>query len=460
MYKAKIFIFILFIGLNDAGASVSDHMKDFFEGGSSNFSEPSYVKGQKGGYMSLGGYTSRYRVSNTQLTSMQLPAYRVGCGGIDFYAGGLSFINADQISKLIKNIGQSSTGLMVQLGVEMLSPKMSSLIKYFNDMQQKVNALNINSCNAARSLIAGGIGFASKEAGCKASRIISGKSKDEAEARAACTSGGLASESINSASESIKNKYQLDNVNIAWKALRESNIAFKNGVFNKELAEHIMALSGTVILKAGANDSEEGKVDYFIPKMNGDDVLKVLLEGGDLYIHECDEVSKCLNLTKDTKKYTVKQEDAFLVKIEKLIASVKDAIKSDNKKLPQGAEDFLNKTSLPVYRILNIHASYYAKETINIDALISYIALDLVYEYFLNINTGMRLVLSKHKNKFKNTDLGAFIEYQDNIRKKLLEERKKLQEKTDSFADLMERTARIEALLNEKLHNQIKVGLK
>jgi len=59
----------------------------------SNTTGAQAYQGQQAGYYSGGSLYARNTVRNVQLVGIDLPSYRSGCGGIDLYAGGFSFVN-------------------------------------------------------------------------------------------------------------------------------------------------------------------------------------------------------------------------------------------------------------------------------------------------------------------------------------------------------------------------------
>ena len=158
MAKIKIIFIILLLLPNQLSAkSLGKHMGEFWDSlnGTSNITNPQFIKSQKAGHLSLGGMQFRSGVENVQLASMQLPSISAGCGGIDFFGGGFSFVDSDQLVNLIHKIGANATGLLMQMAIEQLTPMFSSQIKYFQNLARSVNDLNINSCNTAKNLISG-----------------------------------------------------------------------------------------------------------------------------------------------------------------------------------------------------------------------------------------------------------------------------------------------------------------
>lgn len=84
----------------DVSASVlSGKLKKYFErsGGNSNATKPSSYKNQSAGYYSGGSFYGRIPVEQVQPMSIQMPGFRMGCGGIDAWFGGFSHISSDQL---------------------------------------------------------------------------------------------------------------------------------------------------------------------------------------------------------------------------------------------------------------------------------------------------------------------------------------------------------------------------
>jgi len=85
--------------------------------------------------------------------TVNLPKFDAGCGGIDLYAGGFSFINSDQLIGTLKSVGSSSIGYAFLLGLETVSPQVANTIKNLQTWANNMNAFNINSCETAAGLV-------------------------------------------------------------------------------------------------------------------------------------------------------------------------------------------------------------------------------------------------------------------------------------------------------------------
>jgi conjugative transfer pilus assembly protein TraH len=79
-------------------------------GMANNITEGGGYQDQTGGFYTGGRVFARSRVNNADLLSLQYPHYRAGCGGIDLFLGGFSYINAQQFIQLLRNIGSNASG--------------------------------------------------------------------------------------------------------------------------------------------------------------------------------------------------------------------------------------------------------------------------------------------------------------------------------------------------------------
>jgi conjugative transfer pilus assembly protein TraH len=127
---------------------------------------------------------------NYPLVQAQLPSLKAGCGGIDIYGGAFSFINKQQFVALLQNIGSNAVGYAFKLALQSISPDIDKLLTELQDQLNKINAMNINSCEAAQALVNGVVGEydQSVQSGCANISQYLGSVSDRAEARLTCAS--------------------------------------------------------------------------------------------------------------------------------------------------------------------------------------------------------------------------------------------------------------------------------
>ena len=61
------------------------------------YTSPGSFEDQTRGYLTAGGMSGRVDVHNDYLMSLSLPKVKAGCGGIDMFLGGMSFLDPDYL---------------------------------------------------------------------------------------------------------------------------------------------------------------------------------------------------------------------------------------------------------------------------------------------------------------------------------------------------------------------------
>ncbi len=445
-------------------STLSENMNDFYNslGGTSNVTSPQFIQGQKAGYLSLGGLQYRSNSRNAQLASMQLPSLRAGCGGIDFFAGGMSFINSDQLLGLIKSIGSSSSGLLLQMAIDQVSPQLGSVIKYMNNLARQINDLNINSCDAAKTLLQspGTVMQTAKTQACKIGGMISNRFTDASDANAQCNSGGEATSTAKAAPDVIKDQFPVGNTNIAWKALKDSGFVNGSNSNAMDLAQMMMTLSGTIVIRDASDDNGEPSVDSFFPAMNDGNLINTLLEGGTYQGLQCDEADKCLNVSDTGNPITITSAQSYLGRVSLALTKIQDAIKNDDpSRMDAGSYKLLSFSSLPLYKMLNIQTAYYPDST-EINSIAEYVALDILYGYLEKTNEIVRKAAAKYDKKGYHEVFESWFEAQKEIKTELSAKRQKLSAQFKDYYEMLNRTATIEKMFSHDVTNQVKLGIK
>jgi conjugative transfer pilus assembly protein TraH len=365
-------------------ADVNGDLNSFFDGlgMATNVTAPHAYQGQQAGYYSGGSIFSRNAVRNVQLVQVDLPSFRAGCGGIDLFAGGLSFVNNDELVKTMRNIMNSAKGYGMLLALEEVTPQIANGMKYIQDMANKVNQMNINSCETAEGLVGGAWPKtrAAQQQVCQDVGNSTGMFTDWAESRQGCTSDGLANNfdstmRAGAANPQYKNLV-LDNGNIAWKALQANNLV--NG--DQQFAELLMSLSGSIIIqKNGGGKNSTTSFKNLESLATNSSLLKAILYGDKATFYKCDETVQCLNPTKQTIQ--ISQNSALKSQVEKILNSIDQKIISDQA-LSNQEIGLLQSTRIPIYKILAVQAAYQKDPNIlNVENYSEIIATDILFQY-------------------------------------------------------------------------------
>lgn len=387
--KRGIGVFVLFaFSVAVQAKGIKDDLDHYFNamGVSSNVTAPSSYAGQAAGFYSGGNAFVRSGVRDVQIMNIDLPSYRAGCGGIDLYMGGLSFINKKDFEHMSKNIINNAQGYVFNLALESVTPVVANTMKYLQDLSNKINQANINSCETAAGLV-GSVWPRTQQAQrqvCVESSTKGGLFDDWASARQGCGAQGRMSEALANAKGPYKNLV-LENTNIVWKAIMQ-NAFLKSDV---ELAELFMTLSGTVIFKnkEGTDDSEHTLT--VLPSLTtNNDIVKALLIGGTTKVYRCEmDTPACLAPT--LQSVTIGDQAALQHQVFTLLQSMLEKIKTDEALTPREI-GLLGSTRLPVYKMLAVQAAFapHAQKNaavLNVTDYADVIAQDLLQYYLSDI---------------------------------------------------------------------------
>nr|MBS0019752.1 conjugal transfer protein TraH [Gammaproteobacteria bacterium] len=226
-------------------ADLGSDLESFFNDlNFSNVTNPGAYQGQAAGYFTGGGLMLRVPQRSYNLYAVQWPKFRAGCGGIDLYTGGFSFINSDELIALLKNIGSTAVSQAFLLALRTLSPQIASSMEQLQSWAQKFNYDNIHACEAGRTLVSGALEHFGREDFACAMTLTDAGTHSWAEARKACQHESARGTTINdSPAGSVGDQVAL-NGNIAWRALMQNDF-FRT---DKDLAQVMMNLSGTVVI--------------------------------------------------------------------------------------------------------------------------------------------------------------------------------------------------------------------
>lgn len=413
-------------------ADLNAEMQAMFNdlGALGNVTTPGAFRGQAMNLYTGGSLMMRAPGRNYPLASVQLPSLRAGCGGIDLYGGAFSFINKQQFIALLQNIGANAVGYAFKLALQSISPDIDKLLTELQDQINKINAMNINSCEAAQALVNGVVGEYDNSvmSGCANISQYLGSVSDRAEARLTCASNAPAvvKTAANSADPNVRNATFVKG-NVTWLALNQVG-----GSISQQEKELIMSVIGTVILHPPADDGSGATPRYAEPTIVG---LRDLLLGRgasategnvDIEVYVCDEPAECLNPTRTTVS-----AKPFTRLVSERLRRMSDNIATRS---PQAPADigFVNNTSEPVYKMLSVANAVPGSSTAEtlIETYKDVIALDYA-ETFLN--RAIRQALSALSQALKRT--GIEQQYIDAIRENAQEaQRQLLAEKQAAYA--------------------------
>lgn len=357
-----------------------DHVLDSFNSSSSTSSAEIYNT-QRAGYATGGGLTMRNRLYNSKIGTVTMPKIDAGCGGIDIFMGGFSFINSDELVATLKDIGAASKGYAFMLGVEAVSPMISSNMSKLQSWANTINGMSINSCEHAQGLVGSILprNNAIDEHICNSLSTTNQIYRDFIEARRQCSKKPRSKEiEMSAAKEGILLDY-----NIAWEAIKK-HVDFSN---DTKKAELIMSLMGTIIIKK--NEDGNGSAAYYPSKVNDENFLNNLMKGGKITLLSCkgekgsDAAKQCLVVKENME--VISEGDAWVGKTKTKLMAIQEKALSDSELTPDEIS-FISRSRLPLYKIVNaLGAKKRSFATLDLVQLSEYVAKDMLSCYLREI---------------------------------------------------------------------------
>ncbi|SRR5579883_348102 len=461
LIKIISFVSLIFYAAISYANGVNDDLNTYFNnlGFSSNITAPHAYQGQQAGLYTGGSIFARTPVRNVQLVQIELPSYRAGCGGIDLYTGGFSFVKYDDLVKLMQNIMNNSAGYAFTLAMETATPELANVMKYINDKASEINRANINSCETAEALV-GGAWPRTRATQQQICRDIGGSKgglfDDWAQARQKCGVGDEFNSTMDKARNDPRYKNMVfDSGNVVWKVIKQNNLL--NG--DDELAQFFMSLSGTVIIsKQGSSDDAPVNYTPLSGLMDKDqnNLIHALLVGGDVTIYKCDTLDEngCLMQQPNKEmKITITADNAFGARIKSLLDDMVNKV-IDDTPLTKEEIGLLQATSLPVYKMLNVQVAYAKdKDALDISGYADIIATDIIFQY---LQESLRIIraniASSHYPESILKDIQPNIDKELN---ELREEQKNAYSRMAMSIQLIEKTQMIEKMLAGDLSTEL-----
>lgn len=281
-------------GIADAAnPGIVGKMDEIF-GDMSNVTKPGVYKSARRGTISGGGLSTRSRIVDTSLININFQKPTGGCGGIDAFAGSISFINADQFVELLRSIASNAKGYAFQVAMNAASGLIASILGDMQKVVQSLNDLNINSCQVAQGLVNSAVKSVQNkklEIDTSLTSALSGFN-DVAEAfMNTGNSDNVVTDIFNKATNDATLKGTLDSTtgNLVWKELKRNNVK-KIMTSNNEDIEYgtLMSITGTYVIKKPVkNDASPQTANFKIQDYA--DILqpKDYIEGGTVKIYTC-----------------------------------------------------------------------------------------------------------------------------------------------------------------------------
>lgn len=220
-------------------------------GGYSNTTGAGAVRGEISNYYTGGSLYARTPTVQASVYDIQPPSVKGGCGGVDLYLGGLSYINGTQIMALLKAAAKNLESELFFLALDTFVPVVSAVIKKLQAMSQQALGVTANSCAMATNLLAstGVTGYAQekKRQVSEWTKTWDGSATDAYDAEQLSKDDAVATAANTQALSNPAMKDQVQQGNFVWRAIYNADFndpAIADSLVYKEM---LMSMVGTAI---------------------------------------------------------------------------------------------------------------------------------------------------------------------------------------------------------------------
>lgn len=318
----------------------------------------------------------RTNVYDVNPIHIQLPSFSAGCSGIDYTLGGINIASKDEMKKALKSIASNGLAYAFLLGVETVSPVVASTMKQVQTWANQLNAININSCEIATSLIQGVWPKTQAASSYICEHAGSGSAifRDMIDAKHGCRENPKREAAFTKAKGNNQNVLVGD-YNIAWKALSEMSV-------DEQTRNLFMNMTGTIIVKEPKQQQKEKTIRIYPPMYKK--AIELLRFGGTMenaYKIEKDEIGIQTNST-----LSIHPEQAWKARVFKILKQIQEKILNENKErnltLTEEEKNLINTTHFPIGSLLSLMTQYNGKAAvISIDRYSDLIAFERVLKF-------------------------------------------------------------------------------
>ena len=399
-------------------------------------------KSQAAGYYSGGGgMVVSSPVKSTQFASIHLPKMQAGCGGIDIYTGGMSFVSGKQLVETLQAISSNAAGFAFMLGLESVSPMITNNIRQLQSWANTVNGIGINSCETAAQLV-GSVWPASDMSSQHICRTIGTQKNypDFIASRHGCSRENSGTNYTRE--DQQKFGHLIGDYNITWEALMSQ--PFFQAEDKKELAEMYMTLVGTVV-------SMNNTPTLYPSKAEDNEFLQHLLEGGKIKKYSCQDREKCLVVNEID--FDISSGNSWFAKIRKTLIEMQAKVKNDEP-LDNSEKNLLMTTRLPLFKIINVLTAYHrgAPCSIEMDNIADIIAWDVLAQVINEaIESVRRGCIYLRENNFYSTKLDQLLGDLERVREVVRRYEDHAQKAIDLEMRLIQKTQLLEQQINSEI---------
>lgn len=387
MNRLLLISFFLFKGLSlFSEKKLDEKIGHFFDKFNTvkNTSSSEFINSPQLGVNFLGSSGSmRTTVYDVNPIHIQLPSFSAGCGGIDYTLGGINVASKEEMKKALKSVASNGIAYAFLLGIETVSPVVASTMKQVQTWANQLNAININSCEMASSLVQGMWPKTQRASSyiCEHASTSTPLFRDLIEAKHGCRDDQSKRQEAVKTVQTNNKDILVGNYNLAWKALENIEV-------DEETKNLFMNITGTIVVEESRGNKEERKVHVYPP--NHKKAIELLRFGGMIekaYKIEDDHIGIKI------RKLEINAENAWKTRVYKILTNLQAKILSENKErnvtISDEEKNLISTTHFPIGSLLSLMAQYNGKgASIALDRYSDLIAFERVIKFAEEVARG------------------------------------------------------------------------
>jgi conjugative transfer pilus assembly protein TraH len=146
------FLFLLMAAFA-ANASAGSWIDDWLT--SSTVSQPGYFSGSQRGYYTAGSFQARWPGTGVVYpVTVTPPKIKAGCGGINIFMGGFSFMNAQYLVQKLQAILANAPAVAFNLALHTLCTPCENIMSKMEQLSDALNHLQLDACKLSQMAVA------------------------------------------------------------------------------------------------------------------------------------------------------------------------------------------------------------------------------------------------------------------------------------------------------------------
>lgn len=372
---STLLLLALVMTLED-GSLKAGGLESMFEklGARANQTGAGSFQDQATGHYTAGGLFVRQQTKTLQPIHIRLPHFGGSCDGMSLQFGGLSFITGQEAVQMLKRVAQGVPTYALQLALKTMAPQVEGLMSQLRNYVQTINNTLFDECTMKQAIMDAVLPKqgAFREQLCM-DMSKQGHNQDVFSSKKACDEQGHQQEALERAREKYED-LMAGEYNLVWHVLKK----MPQYQDNKDLAEFIMTLTGTLI---SHKEEESYRIVYLSPKADEKEFLTAYLKGGDTLQFSCDTSEACLHPTQN--KTVISEEDAMEGKVMNRILDLRQKYMEFGT-ITDDEKSFLgDAVKVPLYRYIQISVAVGSPFMMNDTA--EFIALSVLLHQFETI---------------------------------------------------------------------------